>query len=114
MIISKCTKCTDNGDFMDLEIKNKTINDKQYNTIDIWINGVSINSISEIKKIKTCDEAYDMIAFITLDDIEHHVQRTSIVEVIGTFYDENWNQLSSEEIDFTTELLKQINNLEEL
>ena len=99
---------------MKLDFKNKMIDNQKYYVIDMWVNGVSINSVSEIKRIKTYSEEYDMVVFITSSDIEHHVQRKSILEIVGTFYDEDWNQLSWDEMNIKTQLLKQINDLEEL
>lgn len=99
---------------MELDFRNKTIDNQKYYVIDMWVNGVSIDSISEIKRIKTYSEEYDMVVFITSSDVEHHVQRKSILEIIGTFYDKDWNQLSWDEMNIKTQLLKQINNLEEL
>lgn len=99
---------------MELDFRNKMIDNQKYYVIDMWINGVSIDSISEIKRIKTYSEEYDLVAFITLSDIEHHVQRKSILEIVGTFYDKDWNQLSWDDMNIKTQLLKQINDLEEL
>lgn len=99
---------------MELDFRNKMIDNQKYYVIDMWVNGVSINSVSEIKRIKTYSEKYDMVVFITSSDIEHHVQQKSILEIVGTFYDENWNQLSWDEMNIKTQLLEQINNLEEL
>lgn len=99
---------------VNINFKNKTIDGKKYNIIDMWINGVSIDGVSKIEKIKTFDDNYDMIVFITSCDIEHHIQKKSIIQITGTFYDENWNQLSWDEIDITEELREQCNNLSEI
>ena len=99
---------------MELDFRNKMIDNQEYYVIDMWINGVSVDSVSKIKRIKTCREEYDLVAFITSSDVEHHVQKKSILEIVGTFYDKNWNQLSWNEMNIKTQLLKQINDLEEL
>ena len=99
---------------VDIDFRNKTIDNKKYHIIDMWINGVSIDNISEIKKIKAFNEDYDMIVFITPEDIEYHIQKKSIIEIIGTFYDENWNQLSWDEMNITKQLRKQCSDLNEI
>ena len=97
---------------MKLSIKNKTIDNKKYYVFDGIINGITIDSISEIKKIETAFNNTSLIFLV--DDVEHHIYKNDLEEVLATFYDENWNQLSYDEIDITNEILKQSKELEEL
>lgn len=93
---------------MILDIYNKTINNKKYYVFDGIINGITIDNITDIKQIKTmyCD-----ILIFCVNDVEHHIKSTDINLILGTFYDKNWNQLSSDEINITNNILNQINNI---
>ena len=93
---------------MILDIYNKTINNEKYYVFDGIINGITIDNITDIKKIKTI--YYDILIFC-VNGVEHHIKTTDINIILGTFYDKDWNQLSGDEIDITDNILNQINNI---
>ena len=61
---------------MQLNIKDKTINNEEFFVFDAIINGITIDSILEIRKIKTA--YYDIIVFITKDYISHQQKRFDV------------------------------------
>ena len=97
---------------MQLNIKDKTINNEEFFVFDAIINGITIDSILEIRKIKTA--YYDIIVFITKDYIEHHINKNDLMSVLATFYNEEWKQMSNDEIDITNEVIQQLKSLKEV
>lgn len=97
---------------MQLNIKDKIINDKEFFVFDAIINGITIDSILEIRKFETA--FYNIVVFITTDYIEHHINENDLTSVLATFYDEEWKQMSNDEIDITNEVIQQLKSLKDV